>query len=60
MAYFENAISLYQTNNDSNSRRMADAKTNLAMALFRARQFQESIRLHTEALENYMGMASIP
>lgn len=52
VAYFENAISLYQIN-DSNSRRMADAKKNLAMALFRERQFQESIRLHTEALELY-------
>lgn len=53
MAYLENAISLYRTNDDSNSRRMADTKTNLAFALFRARQFQESIRVHTEALEVY-------
>ena len=54
MTYFENAISLYQTSSDdANSHRMADAKTNLAMAFFRARQFQESIRLHTEALELY-------
>jgi tetratricopeptide (TPR) repeat protein len=55
MVYFENAISLYQIN-DSHSRRMADAKTNMAMALFRARQFQESIRVHTEALELYRAL----
>ena len=61
--HLDMAIALYEGENikewikdESNARSMADAKFNLAIALYRLRFFPESAKVHFEALDIYEGL----
>ena len=55
-AYLLKAVNLYNKNQDESLRQMADAKLNLAMAYFRSRNFQKSLKTHLEALDIYRSL----
>mmetsp|Transcript_57351 Transcript_57351/g.139910 ORF Transcript_57351/g.139910 Transcript_57351/m.139910 type:complete len:839 (-) Transcript_57351:2032-4548(-) len=51
--FLEQSLLLYNKDPVLNKRTIADAKINLAMAHFQARHFDESKRIHFEALDTY-------